>query len=534
MSDARSAIVVTVALGKQVHALTDAPGLAGATGERIGALAADLGIPGQVDVTVTRGEMSPSRPIGVFVHGNQVDYPSFLDQQVLMWRRHIRDPAGTGGTTLPSWQDQLAADDADSVLAAAEVAAGAVAANANALLGPAQLTTWLESAGMAAGDGIGEMLATLLSLRLSIGDHARVTGILAAQHDAPLAEAIEDVIEALRAPTLDILVEPAYLEEFSTSEFAAAREMFRYLRDAVYEELGLRLPPLRLIPDATLADRCFAVRVNDVTTVPFVGVPPGQCLVNETAMRLALDVPHAQSALNPGNDAEGAYVPATSRDALTEKGYATWDPLGNLILAVAETARTYVRALIDRAVVTRELDRFAIIQPVLANSAQARLPLRRLTRLTRALLDERVSVRDLRRLLQALIDQETLDGLPVGDDALLALARHAYRGAITSSARQRDIIQAYLVAPALVTGLVAGDERRAREARRALVTALDAELATLPTGSKAPVLVTTASLRLPVRRAIRGFWPRLTVVAHEELEATVSMYPLGRLSAASS
>jgi hypothetical protein len=523
-------IPVEVALGGPLRGL-DGERVAVQAGQRIGALAADLGIPGEVQVTV-RGDDGPDAPpVTIAVHGAPLDYPWSLGQQVLVWHRHRREPDAAGNSRLPSWQDQMAASEGDSVTAVAELAGHAAAADASSMLGPEQVSAWLERAAMPATEGIGDVLVTLLDLRLSIGDHSRIAALVAGRPNASAADTVEHVVEAVRRDTLEVRVEPSYLEEITTTGFDANPAVFPFLRDGLYAELGLRLPRLRLVPDPEMAARCLAIRVNDVTTPPVVGIPPGMCLVNALVTQLAA-APDIREALNPATGEAGAYVPANLRAELEQSRYTTWDPIGHLVLTVAEAARVHVRALVDRTVVASELDLFSRLQPVLAQSAQAIIPITRLTRLLRSLLDERVPVRDLRCLLQALIDHEVTSGLPESDEALLALARRAFGAAITGKASQWGSIRALLIDPVLAAGLVSADGT-AGEARRSLVAALGTEMAA-PGSSATPALLTTADARLAVRRAIRGAWPRITVLALEELSPAATVLPLGRLSSASS
>ena len=532
MTDGESVIPVVVTLGEPLRPLAEAPGLAARTRGRIDALTASLGIPGRADVSVRACD--EGRPVSIAVHGTSVEYSRALDQQVLAWHRHLREPAGTGSPTLPSWQDQLAADHEACADAVADLARHAFAASPSALVGPGQVSDWVKRAGMEPRDGTAGLLATILGLRLSIADHARIAGVLAEHPDDAMADIAEHAVEALRPRALVVRVAPAYLEELTTSGFDSNGDVFPFLRDGVYTELGLRLPSLLLIPDSAVADRCFTVRVNDVDGPPIVGVPSGMCLVNASAAQLAPDVTDVWSALNPGTGRPASYALATHRDALTQAGYTTWDPLGHLILTLAETARAHAAALLDRAVVARELDTFAEWHPVLASTARALVPVSRLTRLLRALLDERIPVRDLRCLLQALVDQEARGGIPETDEGLAALAMRSYGGAITRNALQRGSIPCYLIDPALAARLSAADGEAALEARRSLVAALDAELAKLPPGSATPAIVTSSGVRLPVRRAIRAAWPRLTVLAYEDLDPATNMQPLARLSGESS
>jgi flagellar biosynthesis component FlhA len=382
---------------------------------------------------------------------------------------------------------------------------------------------------------MGEVLRTVLDLRIGIRDRERIASLIPQSGAATAADAAEYIIDGMRSATVDIHVEPGYLEEITTAGAGSGGSIFPYLRDSLYVELGLRLPSLRLVPAPELAPRCFAFRVNDIATPVVVGLPAQTCLVSAPSARLAEVTPGVRAALNPEGDVAAAFVPEAMREELERQGYTTWDPLGHLVLALAETARLHARALIDRKTITHELDLLGTLLPALVRSVQAKVPLSRLTRLIRSLLDERVSVRDLPRLLQALIDQAEISGLPESDAELLVVARRAARPAITRAAMVQGSIYAYLLDPAFEAGAAAAEvtaDKPVQEIQHSLVEALDNELAPLPSTATTPVLLTNPGARLQVRHAIAAAWPRIPVLAYDELDAMVNVMPVARLSPA--
>jgi hypothetical protein len=526
-------IPVEIFLGGPLRGLATSEGVARETGRRLDALASELGIPGHVAVEASA--VAGERPVAISVRGVRLEYPRSLDQRVLAGWRSRRGAGETGNAALPSWEDEVAADGAGAV---AELAVHAIGTRASLLLGAAQVSAWCEGAGIGAPASIaglhptGEVLRTVLDLRIGIRDRERVASLIAQSGAATPADAAEYVIDGVRPATVDVRVEPGYLEEITTAGARPGGSIFPYLRDSLYVELGLRLPRLRLIPARELAPRCFAFRVNDIATPVVVGLPAQTCLVSAPSARLAEMTPGVRAALNPEGDVPAAFVPEAMREELERQGYTTWDSPGHLALALAETARLHARALIDRKTVTHELDLLGRLLPALVRSVQAKVPLSRLTRLIRSLLDERVSVRDLPHLLQALVDQAETSGLPESDAELLAVARRAARPAITRAAMVQGSVYAYLLDPSFEAGAAAPEvsaDKLVQEVQRSLVEALDNELTRLPSTVTPPVLLTNSGARLPVRRAIAAAWPRMPVLAYDELDAMVNVMPVTRL-----
>lgn len=522
-------LVVGITLGEPLRALADtaqAAALASEADHRLTRVLADLGIPGKAVVVIDDDQAPAPRPVAVQLRGSQIEYPQSLDTIVLTAWRQRRARSGEPNSGLPTWAAQLAASAADTSAAIAELTAHVITMNAVRLLGPAHVDAWRQTA-EPVDDRIGAVLRTLLGLGLVIRDQRRITAVLREHADLAAADAAELVIEALRPATIEARVEPAYLAQIATTNTAEAG-LFPYLRDGLYTDIGLRLPTLRLVPDRDLPPGCFAIRVNDITLPTTAGPPPGECLVNAPVEQIVHIAPEARAALNPAADVPGAYVSAASSDELVARGYTTWDPAQHLVLALAETARAHAAWIIDRAVIDRELDLFRQFHPALASSVTQVLPVGRLTRLLRALLEERVPIRDLRRIFAGLADT-AVTGLPKSDDALLTTARQVAGEMISSRAAEHGVVVAFLVEPSLERDVTASDDRVAKAAQESLIAALNAELANLSAATRRPLILVKASARLTVRRAIVGTWPRMPVLAYEELDPAVNVQPIARL-----
>jgi hypothetical protein len=521
---------VAIVLGEPLRGLADpgpAAALAREADRRFTRVLTDLGIPGKTAVVVQDDQAHAARPVAVRLRDGQIEYPRSLDTIVLTgWCRRSA-PSDKTDWGLPTWAAQLEASVADTSGAIAELATHVISMNAARLLAPAHIDAWRQTA-EPVDDRIGAVLRTLLGRGLGVYERRRIPAVLRENTALAATDAAELVIEALRPVTIEARVEPEYLAQIATTDTVEGG-LFPFLRDGLYTEIGLRLPAVRLVPDQHLPPGCFAIRVNDITLPLVAGPFAGECLVNAPVEQIAHLAPVARAALNPATDVLGAYVPAASSDELISEGYTTWDPAQHLLLALAETARAYAAWLIDCGVIDRDLNLFGQLCPALALSVTQVLPVSRLTRLLRALLEERVPVRDLRRIFQGLADA-AITGLPESDDDLLAIARQVVGAVITSRAAQGGAVVVYLVEPSLERDVSASDGQVAKAAGESLVAALDAELAALPVAASRPLILVKASARLAVRRAIAGTWPRMPVLAVEELDPAVNVQPIARLA----
>ena len=153
-----------------------------------------------------------------------------------------------------------------------------------------------------------------------------------------------------------------------------------------------------------------------------------------------------------------------------------------------------------------------------------------LSEVMRRLLEEGVSIRPLRTILEALLEA---GGGARGAAHLAAAARRALRRQIGHRAGRGDALQAVLLDPATeqaVRESLLGEWPALEPARAArLLEAL--EQAMLSAGGT-PVLLASGDVRRAVRLLVAPRWPRLQVLAYDELPPEQPVRPVGRLELA--
>jgi hypothetical protein len=312
----------------------------------------------------------------------------------------------------------------DPVRFCTALVARAAEANAAALLGERQSQSWIERALLAHPEAepiarYAECTRTVLRAQLAQGipltDSATICrylgeGLKSRRRTAAIAESL---IARLQPPTLDIDLEPAYarrlLPGFADSPVPAehcpepVRQRCDMLRDGLFYELGVRIPPIRFVPDDTLPAGTFRVRSGAVGGVPWPGLEPGRALVSVQPDMLALHGIDAELTSFPANDAPAALIAASDVGTLTALGLATWDPVGHMVLAAARDLRGNAGALLDIDAVESSLAQLEAAFPELVYAALEKISATDLTRVLRRLLASDVSIRNLRSILERLL-----------------------------------------------------------------------------------------------------------------------------------
>jgi type III secretory pathway component EscV len=330
---------------------------------------------------------------------------------------------------------------------------------------------------------------------------------------------------------IELLVEPGYLRELS--HIGAMAENFPFMRDGLFVELGLRLPPILLVPDETLRPRAFAVRIGHKRAIPLMGLPDGTLLVNDTKERLELMALGGtyETAWNPATWQPGTLARGADANALEDAGLTTWNHTGYMILALAAVIRRNAHLLLTAEALERSLDSFKQAFPALTEGLDGRSDA--LLSALQTLLEDQVSIRDMYTISERVLYHEALQEEDPGLDLVSAVRRGLVEAIAHKLTRGTGTLVAYLVDPALeheveeaaadpgwpYTGLV-----------EELGAVLALEMGHLPPTAQVPVILTRDEIRVSLRDALRVRHPRTTVVGYGDLPEHCNVQPVARLA----
>jgi FHIPEP family len=523
--------------------------LASAVRRELSKLIGGLGIPGRLQVTVASfdgSEAAPHDALALNVHGQRVRYPpellsrvwSTLHERVLDRTdpHELDSPRVANGTLVARAVCMTCAQvlgTRPSVLLSDELAFRYAAETPAATLEPA----WLR-----------EALGAVVDARIAIRDTERVTRLLADLEGTLARDAAEAVIAAQRSRQVVIAIRRAHLRELTS---APADEAFSLadVRTRIAQDLGIALPGFAFVDDPRMAPFGFSFRINDVETLPWIGLPPDRILVDEEPATLEVLGFAGASALHPVTERDNTVVDLGQRDALTAYHVTTWGPMEYLALCLESAVRRFAACLVDEETVRRRLE---ILQHTGSATTRTSMPPRRVARVMRALLAERVSVSNMPGILEALAEQEEI----VSDEARASDTlnagsvswRRAEESRLVAGVRERLFRQ---VAAAVVPDglepripvLVLDEQLHQAVASHgqsnqplpaedveAVNRAVRAALGEW-TGPRWPALLTIGRLRADLRAALYQEFPALAVVAYEELPVDVTIDFVGSIEA---
>ena len=405
-------VEVTVAPALAERATVDGDDAMLATGvrEQVLETASALGIPSEIEVRVVTDHPVDSDLLVIRVDGKPCRFHRRLPSRAAAALRgawppfdDLADPIG--------WLVDTTPDEACQVVG--RCCAQAVAATPSILLTDEAVAAYAQALATASPDGLvviepaalAGLLRDVVDLRIGIGDVDRVAALLTETDDIDdVAQRTELLVAALAADTVGVLVPGAVAAQLGVCDTDDPDDLLGFVASGLLEETGLVVPRLVLEESAGLPVGTFAVRINDLTTLPSPLIPLDSCLVNDTPERLSLIGCDARPATIPGQNKPGAIAPLVESARLEDTGLTTWTTSGHVCLQLAVELRHALASVVSQDRLFAQLDILELTNPELVPAARSQLAPAELTRLVRRLVADRVPLRHLPTLLERLVD----------------------------------------------------------------------------------------------------------------------------------
>ena len=344
--------------------------------------------------------------------------------------------------------------------------------------------------------------------------------------EAPISEALR--IDMVR-------IELGYgLLVLAGGEAPRLTEQIKGLRRAIAAEMGFVLPPVRIQDNMALAADAYSVRIKEIVA--------GAGVVRPT-MVLAMDpsggMPDfvGEPTHEPTFGLPAMWIDAALRDEAAFRGCTVVDPPSVLTTHLTELVKQNMAELLSFAETQKLLDELPREhQKLVGELIPGQIAVGGVQRVLQGLLAERVSIRDLPTILEGV--QEACAGQARAIPAIVAHVR-------TRLARQlSDAHQGpagYLPLITLSTAwetefhdslVGSGDDRQLAMAPTRLADFMQRLRSAFDTAAgegEAPVLLTSAPLRLHVRAIVDRIRPETPVMAQTEIHPRVRIRTIGSI-----
>ena len=340
-------------------------------------------------------------------------------------------------------------------------------------------------------------------------------------------------------PRAEILYPPVPPEIAIAVDAALAGRAAQLTADAdrsavrVSDELGLPLAAPQILLDARLPLRGYEIRLRGVVMAHGV-VPAGRVFVDCPPARLPEGV-DGEATDDPLTGTLASFVAVESSAIVQRAGLTVRSAEEVVALRLEGVLRSAAPELLGLEETQQLLDRLKQTEDALVREVvPARISLAALTRVLQRLIGEAVSIGDLRAILEQLAREDSA----VTEDPTLVIERVRYglRRQLTARYARERRIEALILdgdAEEAVRGAVRPTATGALlqlepELADALLDSVRGELV----GQPRAVLLAPRELRRHVRRLVEGEFPRLPVLAFDELSPEVLIERVGTLRVA--
>lgn len=474
---------------------------AGEVALAVARVAAQLGLDVRPEVEWREEAVAPR----LWIDGARLRYPAQLVVRARM--------AALGRLITPDER----ADDPGTAMTPAWLAAiveGALIARPDALAGPAVTGALATALDVEPGE-LAWLVGQVLAAGVSLGSPARLGEALHALPAGRPAQRAEALLSRFHPREIVVELARADLVELARRDPHGDTAPFAGVHDRAHVELGLSAPIRLALADVPRGHH--RIRINHLAELAQPLVPADRALVAAAPDRAPLYV--------PAWDDTAALGPATA-DATTALDY--------LALELSDAIARRGARLVERGNVDARLA--ALNKPALVALATAGPHLIELPRVLRALLAERVPVRDLARIVEQLVDYHEVEappprahivltrglpvneGLPAPADRLIEAVRRVLGGAIRTRAARDHQLAVLLLSPVVERALIG-------EPSAAWCDAL-VEAITARATAEVDAVMTTIEIRARLRALTADALPDLPVLSFQEIPIDTELIPV--------
>ena len=303
------------------------------------------------------------------------------------------------------------------------------------------------------------------------------------------------------------------------------------LRRQIAQELGIIVPPVRIRDNIRLGANDYVIMIRG-NTVATGQIEPGMFLAMNPG--IAEEAIQGKDTVEPAFGLKAKWIDASEREKAEIAGYTVVEPSSVLATHLSEIIKTYAHEIITRQDVQALVDNAKRDYPVLVEDLIPQmLSLGVLQKVLKHLLKERVPIRDLVAILEAVGDYaaNTKDPFTLGEFARAALYRTITKMYIDDEGK----LTVFTLSPQLermimdnmqstIQGVVVN---LAPDIIEKILTGVGKLSDQMVASDKQPAVMVSSSVRFAFRTITEINYPRLTVLAYNEIAPEVEIFSIG-------
>ena len=311
-------------------------------------------------------------------------------------------------------------------------------------------------------------------------------------------------------------------------------EMIPRMRQALYQDLGLRFPGVHVRTDSPTLDADeYFILLNEVPIIRGK-IPQNYLLTNETEENLRR---YNLSFISYKNvtGLPSLWVEKQYQTIMDKAGIKYWRPLEVVILHLSYFFRQNAADFIGIQEVRQMLEFLERSFPDLTKEVTRLVPLQKLTEIFKRLVQEQISIKDLRTIMESLSEwaQTEKDTVLLTEYVRSSLKRYiSFR-----YSQGQSTLSVYLLDPE-IEEMVRGAIKQTTagsyialdpDSVNLILKAMRNTITPTPPGGQPPVMLTAIDVRRFVRKLIESEFVDLAVVSYQEIIPEIRIQPLGRV-----
>ena len=390
---------------------------------------------------------------------------------------------------------------------------------------------------------------TMLSLSAAIGVPALLFIMIASRQAAAKPEREDDITPApietskaieerggfsvtrdpIFAPTVPLMVDlpPGIVDE-------SCQEKINQARLTLYYRLGLPVSVIKVRTNANLAEDRYRIFVNEIPAADGF-VMPGRVMAFDLAENLELYKIPYESGEQFIAGRESLWVDGEHRQAMEAAGIAFKENLEVVQFHCETVFANHADLLVGIQETKYLLSRMEVEYADLVKEATRVLPIQTIAEIFRRMVQERVSIRDLRQILGTMVEWggKEKDVVLLVEHIRIALSRQICYQYATSN----NMLQVFML-DSKIEETIRNSVRQTSSASylaldpaasERIVKAVKGQVEEKMGGEATPAILTAMDVRRYLRRLLDAQLPGLPVLSHQEITASISLQPLGRI-----
>lgn len=323
--------------------------------------------------------------------------------------------------------------------------------------------------------------------------------------------------------------------EIGDEGFAWIEETIPLMREAVFVDLGVKVPSARVRRNANCGARTVVVSIDEVPVETFE-YPTSSVLVAASAQELESFKVEGRATVHPATKQPACWVAVEHAPLLEQADLRTWNAERYVLLRVATMARQNAREFVDVQTTQSMLDQVEGPYPALVQEVLPKVVgLQELTDILRRLVAEGVSIRNMRLILETLAERGKTTRDPI---ELTEYVREGMSRYITHKYSGNDGTMSVYLVDRGIEDMVAGSIRVSEtgtylalppEVTREILDAVTAEVGRDLERGRTPVLLTDQRVRRYMKRLVSVEIPDAVVLSFQELDPALQVQPVGRV-----